>query len=265
MRLKKIEILGFKSFADREVVHVDERVTAILGPNGCGKSNIVDAVRWAMGEQSAKHLRGGGMADVIFAGCATRGPAGLAEVTLTFATEGNAPPPFSDADEVAITRRLFGDGTSEYLVNRIPARLRDITELLLGSGAGTKGYSIIEQGQVGKLVTSKPEDRRHVIDEAAGITRFKAQKVAAQRRMDATRQNLLRVKDVIGELETRLGSLRRQAQKAGSSRSAATTLRGRSRTFGRRSPCETRRWPPSGSCWWKRSGISRRGRSDPTS
>lgn len=214
MKLKKIEVVGFKSFADRQMVVVDEHVTGVIGPNGCGKSNIVDAVRWCMGEQSAKHLRGAGMADVIFAGCASRGPAGMAEVTLTFDNEGPGGPSALDLPEIAITRRLFADGTSEYLINKVPGRLRDITELLMGTGAGTKGYSIIEQGQVGKIVSSKPEERRHLIDEAAGITRFKKQKAAAQRKIEATRTNLLRVTDVVGELEGRLGTLRRQAQKA---------------------------------------------------
>ncbi len=214
MRLKKIEVLGFKSFADRQVVVVDDHVTCVIGPNGCGKSNIVDAIRWCMGEQSAKHLRGAGMADVIFAGCSSRGPAGLAEVTLTFFNEGTAPPPYGDLTEIALTRRLFADGTSEYMINKVPARLRDITDLLAGTGVGTKGYSIIEQGQVGKIVGSKPEERRSIIDEAAGITRFKAQKAAASRKIEATRQNLLRVRDVVIELDDRLGTLRRQAQKA---------------------------------------------------
>ena len=213
MRLKKIEVVGFKSFADRQVVVVDDHVTGVIGPNGCGKSNIVDAVRWAMGEQSAKHLRGSGMADVIFAGCTTRGPGAMAEVTLTFENEGDAPA-YVDQPLIAITRRLYADGTSEYLINKVPSRLRDITELLMGTGAGTKGYSIIEQGQVGRIVNSKPEERRHIIDEAAGITRFKAQKAAAQRKIEATRQNLLRTSDVITELEGRLSTLRRQAQKA---------------------------------------------------
>jgi chromosome segregation protein len=214
MRLKKIEVLGFKSFADRQVLVVDDHVTGVIGPNGCGKSNIVDAIRWSMGEQSAKHLRGTGMADVIFAGCSTRGPAGMAEVTLTFENQGDVTATYLDQPEIAITRRLFADGTSEYLINKVPARLRDITELLTGTGAGTKGYSIIEQGQVGRIVSSKPEERRHVIDEAAGITRFKAQKAAAERKIEATRQNLLRTSDVVTELEGRLTVLRRQAQKA---------------------------------------------------
>jgi chromosome segregation protein len=213
MRLKKIEVLGFKSFADRQVIVVDDHVTGVIGPNGCGKSNIVDAVRWSMGEQSAKHLRGSGMSDVIFAGCASRGPAGMAEVTLTFDNDGREGDTL-EMPQVAITRRLFADGTSEYLINKVPARLRDITELLMGTGAGAKGYSIIEQGQVGKIVTSKPEERRHIIDEAAGITRFKSQKAAAQRKIEATRQNLTRVGDIVSELEGRITSLRRQAQKA---------------------------------------------------
>lgn len=214
MKLKKIQVVGFKSFADRQLIHVDEHVTAVIGPNGCGKSNIVDAVRWCMGEQSAKHLRGSGMSDVIFAGCASRGPAGMAEVTLTLENDTRDLAGGFDMPEIAITRRLFTDGTSEYLINKVPSRLRDITELLMGTGAGTKGYSIIEQGQVGKIVSSKPEERRHIIDEAAGITRFKSQRAAALRKIEATRTNLLRVTDVVTELEGRLGTLRRQAQKA---------------------------------------------------
>jgi len=214
MKLKKIEVSGFKSFADRQVVIVDDHITGVIGPNGCGKSNIVDAMRWCMGEQSAKHLRGSGMADVIFAGCSSRGPGGMAEVTLTFDNSSGDAPTHLEVPEIGITRRLFSDGTSEYLINKVPGRLRDITELLMGTGAGTKGYSIIEQGQVGRIVSSKADDRRHIIDEAAGITRFKSQRAAAQRKIDATRLNLLRVTDVVNELEGRLSTLRRQAQKA---------------------------------------------------
>jgi chromosome segregation protein len=214
MRIKKIEIAGFKSFADREVVHVDDHVTSIIGPNGCGKSNIVDAMRWCLGEQRAKHLRGSGMADVIFAGCSTRGPGQAAEVTLTFENSGQVPASYINFAEIAVTRRLLRDGTSEYLINKVPCRLRDIQELMTGTGAGTRGYSIIEQGQVGRIVSSKPEERRYIIDEAAGITRFKAQKQAAEVKIGQTQQNLLRVRDVLGELEGRLGNLRRQAQKA---------------------------------------------------
>src|SRR5690606_23726952 len=167
------------------------------------------------GEQRAKHLRGGGMADVIFAGCSTRGPAGMAEVTITFENTGEGPAAYLKFSEIAVTRRLYRDGTSEYLINKVPCRLRDINDLLMGTGVSAKsGYSIIEQGRVGQIVTSKPETRRQVIDEAAGITKVKQQKVQAERKIEQTRQNLLRVTDVIGELEGRIGTLKRQAQKA---------------------------------------------------
>ena len=226
MRIKKIEISGFKSFADREVVHIDDHVTAVIGPNGCGKSNIVDAMRWCLGEQRAKHLRGTGMADVIFAGCSTRGPGNAAEVTLTFENSGNVPVAYLNYAEIAVTRRLLRDGTSEYLINKVNCRLRDVQELMTGTGAGTRGYSIIEQGQVGRIVSSKPEERRYIIDEAAGITRFKAQKQAAEVKIGQTQQNLLRVRDVLNELEGRLGNLRRQAQKAERYKRYRSELRG---------------------------------------
>jgi chromosome segregation protein len=225
MRIKKIEVNGFKSFADREVIHVDDHVTAIIGPNGCGKSNVVDAMRWCLGEQRAKHLRGQGMADVIFAGCSTRGPGNAAEVTLTFENNGQVPAAYLNYAEIAVTRRLLRDGTSEYLINKVPCRLRDIQELMTGTGAGTRGYSIIEQGQVGRIVSSKPEERRYIIDEAAGITRFKAQKQAAEKKIEQTQQNLLRVSDVLTELEGRVGNLRRQAQKAERYKRYRTELR----------------------------------------
>jgi chromosome segregation protein len=226
MRIKKIEVVGFKSFADREVVVLDDHVTAVIGPNGCGKSNIVDAMRWCLGEQRAKHLRGGGMADVIFAGSSTRGPAGMAEVTITFDNTGESPAAYLKFSEIAVTRRLYRDGTSEYLINKVPCRLRDINDLLMGTGVSAKsGYSIIEQGRVGQIVTSKPETRRQVIDEAAGITKFKQQKIQAERKIEQTRQNLLRVTDVIGELEGRIGTLKRQAQKAERYKKYRTELR----------------------------------------
>jgi chromosome segregation protein len=353
MRIKRIEIIGFKSFCDRTVLNFKEPITGVVGPNGCGKSNIVDAIRWCMGEQSAKHLRGKAMDDVIFNGSDSRGPANMAEVSLTFeevgfseetlrvaldereeeaktdaaldqepappatteaepaapaaplpgddssgwtlvadadaaeaseaegnaaegkvaegnaaegkVAEGKAPqvgaetstatdktdepdnsikgqadafmaelekkpsateqaqkvltdtPPainFAEYSEVTISRRLFRDGTSNYFLNKTPCRLRDITDFFLGTGVGTKAYSIIEQGRVGMIVSSRPADRRHIIDEAAGITKFKRKKRAAERKLDQTRQNLLRVSDIVTELAKRLGSLRRQAQKA---------------------------------------------------
>jgi chromosome segregation protein len=214
MRIKRLEIQGFKSFADRASLAFGEGITGIVGPNGCGKSNVVDAIRWCMGEMSAKHLRGRAMQDVIFAGSDTRGPLGFAEVTLTFHNDGSVPPQYAPFTEIAVTRRLHRDGTSEYLVNKVPARLRDITDLFLGTGAGTRAYSIIEQGRIGFVVSARPEDRRSLIEEVAGITRFKARKKAAERRFEATEQNLLRVNDIVVELERQLGSLRRQARKA---------------------------------------------------
>jgi len=215
MRIRKLDIQGFKSFADRVSLRFSDGVTGVVGPNGCGKSNVVDALRWVMGEQSAKHLRGAKMQDVIFAGSDARGPTGFAEVSVTFENDGQGvPTEYSHFSEIQVTRRLYRDGDSDYEINKTPCRLKDITELFLGTGIGTKAYSIIEQGQVAVIVKSKPEERRRIIEEAAGITKYKARKQAAQRKMDATNQNLLRITDVIREVQRRLNSLRRQAKKA---------------------------------------------------
>ncbi len=341
MRIKRIEVIGFKSFCDRTVVSITEPVTSIVGPNGCGKSNIVDAIRWCMGEQSAKHLRGRAMDDVIFAGAEGRGPAAMAEVSLTFedvgfshqtlelalgqqasmelpevdaageveagageveagagevdaageveagagevdeveadasasdvasaalvasADSAESALPADDAaaeavvasddeqaasgeasaeverfladkpaaidftkyTEVTVTRRLFRDGTSIYMINKTPCRLRDVTDFFMGTGVGTKAYSIIEQGRIGMIVSARPQDRRALVEEAAGITKFKAKKRAAERRLEKTRQNLLRVSDIVAELAKRMGSLKRQAQKAKRYRRYKTELR----------------------------------------
>jgi chromosome segregation protein len=219
MHIKKLEISGFKSFVDRTVVHFDHDVVGIVGPNGCGKSNIVDAVRWCMGEQSAKHLRGKSMEDVIFNGSDSRGQHGMAEVTLTFDnSEPTAaallPPEFRDYPEIAISRRLFRDGTSEYLINRTQVRLRDVTDLFLGTGVGTKAYSIVEQGRIGQIVSARPEDRRIFIEEAAGVTKYKQRRKQAERKMELTRQNLLRVTDILNEVERNRNALKRQVAKA---------------------------------------------------
>ena len=216
MKIKKLELVGFKSFVDKTVLHFDNDVFAIVGPNGCGKSNIVDAIRWCMGEQSARHLRGRSMEDVIFSGSETRSAHDFAEVTLTFEndTPGELPLEYRDYAELAVTRRLHRTGESEYLVNKTTVRLRDVTDIFLGTGAGTKAYSIVEQGKVGLIVSAKPEDRRLLIEEAAGITKFKARKKQAEKKMELTQQNLLRVGDIVAEIERNITSLKRQAAKA---------------------------------------------------
>jgi chromosome segregation protein len=201
------------------VIHFDHDVIGIVGPNGCGKSNIVDAVRWCMGEQSPKHLRGKSMEDVIFNGSESRGPHGFSEVTITFDNgdrgyAASLPPEFADYPEIAVARRLFRDGTSEYLINRTQVRLRDVQDLFLGTGVGSKAYSIVEQGRIGQIVTARPEDRRLFIEEAAGITKYKKHRRDAERKMDQTRQNLLRVSDIIAEIDRTRSSLKRQAAKA---------------------------------------------------
>jgi chromosome segregation protein len=219
MHIKKLEITGFKSFVDRTVIHFDHDIVGIVGPNGCGKSNIVDAIRWTLGEQSAKHLRGRAMEDVIFNGSESRGPNGMAEVTLTFDNTNpeyaeTLPPEYKDYPEIAVTRRLFRDGTSEYLLNKTQVRLRDVTELFLGTGVGTKAYSIVEQGRIGQIVSSRPEDRRLFIEEAAGVTKYKQRRKQAERKMELTRQNLLRITDIVSEIDRSRASLKRQVAKA---------------------------------------------------
>ncbi len=215
MKIKRVEIHGFKSFVDRVSLDFEQGITAILGPNGCGKSNIVDAIRWSMGEQNAKNLRGRSMEDVIFGGSETRKPLGMAEVTMVFSNEdGLAPAAFREYSEIMVTRRLFRNGDSEYLINKTPCRLLDITELFMDTGIGARAYSIIEQGKIGMILNAKPEDRRFLIEEAAGVTKYKARKKTALRKIEATRQNLLRLGDIVGEVRRQTNSLKRQAQKA---------------------------------------------------
>jgi chromosome segregation protein len=215
MKIRRVEITGFKSFADRVVFSFDDGITGVVGPNGCGKSNVVDAIRWAMGEQSAKHLRGRSMEDVIFSGSESRPPTGMAEVSITFQNDGRlVPPQYAGFADITVSRRLFRDGTSEYEINKAPCRLLDITELFLGTGVGTRAYSIIEQGRIGLIVSAKPEDRRTIIEEAAGVTKYKARRKQAERKLEATEQNMLRLSDLVGEVSRQLGGLERQARKA---------------------------------------------------
>src|SRR5687767_15052551 len=210
--LTRLELVGFKSFADKTRFDFAPGITAVVGPNGSGKSNVVDAVRWILGEQSAKSLRGGEMADVIFNGSSSRKSLGMAEVTVAF---DNARRLLAlDADEVQLTRRVYRDGTGEYLINGQMARLKDFKEMFLGSGAGAGGYTIIAQGRVDELLQASTKDRREIFDEAAGISRFKAKKTETLRKLAVAEANLTRSKDRLDGLESQLRTLRMQAAKA---------------------------------------------------
>ena len=232
MRLSKVTLVGFKSFADRTEVAFDVPIVAIVGPNGCGKSNIVDAIKWVLGEQSAKSLRGGAMMDVIFNGSSTRKPSGMASVTLHFDNpiikhvDGTTSRKLGvDADAVAVTRQLYRDGSSEYLINKQRARLRDIRELFMDTGIGTDAYSIIEQGKVDVMLQSNAVERREIFEEAAGISRFKARKKEAQRKLERTQQNLVVSRQRLEDTEKRLRSVKIQAGRARNYQEYSTTLR----------------------------------------
>ncbi len=217
MRLKKLIVQGFKSFADRTEFVFDSAITGIVGPNGCGKSNVVDAFKWVLGEQSAKSLRGDAMMDVIFNGATGRKPSGMAEVVLVFDNpmrQDNTRTLSLDVDEVHVGRRLFRDGASEYQLNNQTARLKDIRELFFDTGVGVDAYSVIEQGRVSLLLESNPQERRLIFEEAAGISKFKARKKETQRKLERVDQNLLRVTDIVEEVEKRLRSVKVQAGRA---------------------------------------------------
>lgn len=212
MYFKRLEMHGFKSFADPVVIEFHEGMTCVVGPNGSGKSNISDAIRWVLGEQSPKTLRGGKMEEVIFAGSASRKPRGMAEVTLVIDnTNGTLD---IDYSEVSITRRMYRSGESEYLINNAPCRLRDIRELIMDTGIGVDGYSIIGQGRIADIVSNKPESRREIFEEAAGVVSYKTRKLDAERRLETTSTNLLRANDIINEIESRIDDLRNDSEKA---------------------------------------------------
>ena len=211
MHLKKVEIQGFKSFADKIEIDFKEGITAIVGPNGSGKSNISDAIRWVLGEQSVKTLRGSRMEDVIFSGTDNRKALGYAEATITFDNKDGLIP--VDYQEVAITRRMFRSGESEYYINKNSCRLRDIKEMFMDTGVGKDGYSIIGQGKVDEILSSRPEDRRNIFEEAAGIVKYKTKKETAEKKLEKTNENLIRIEDIIGELKKQLDYLKEQSEK----------------------------------------------------
>ncbi len=212
MYLKSIEVQGFKSFANKIVFDFHNGITGIVGPNGSGKSNVADAVRWVLGEQSAKQLRGSKMEDVIFAGTENRKPVGFAFVAITLDNSDHALP--VDYDEVTVSRRVYRSGESEYLINGNSCRLKDVTEMFYDTGIGKEGYSIIGQGQIDKILSGKPDERRELFDEAAGIVKFKRRKATAIKKLENERANLVRVNDILSELEKQVGPLQVQSEKA---------------------------------------------------
>ena len=213
MQLKSLQIQGFKSFPDKTELIFGRGLTAVVGPNGSGKSNISDAVRWVLGEQSTRNLRGEKMEDVIFLGTHNRKPTGFASVSLTI--DNTDRQLAVDADDVTITRRLYRSGESEYRINKTAVRLKDITELLMDTGLGRDGYSIIGKGRIEEIVSSKPGQRREIFEEAAGISKYRYRKAEAEKKLENAYENLLRLKDIMGELEGRLEPLREQSEKAG--------------------------------------------------
>lgn len=235
MYLKALEVQGFKSFPDKTVLNFGEDITAIVGPNGSGKSNISDAIRWVMGEQSSKALRGGKMEDVIFGGTEKRAPVGFAQVTLVLDNTGHLFPSM-DESEVAVTRRYYRSGESEYYINRQSVRLKDMTELFMDTGMGREGYSIVGQGRVDEILSTKSTDRREIFEEAAGISKYRHRKEEAERKLERTEENLVRINDKIAELELQVEPLRMQAETAKNIWSSGT------RCACWRSPCGWKIW-----------------------
>ena len=212
MYLKSIEIQGFKSFANKLLFEFHNGITGIVGPNGSGKSNVADAVRWVLGEQRIKQLRGASMQDVIFSGTELRKPQGFAYVAITLDNSDHQLA--IDYDQVTVSRRLYRSGESEYMINGSACRLKDINELFYDTGIGKEGYSIIGQGQIDKILSGKPEDRRELFDEAAGIVKYKRRKSIAQKKLEDEQANLVRVSDILSELEKQVGPLERQSKTA---------------------------------------------------
>ena len=212
MYLKRLELQGFKSFADKTVLEFMPGITSVIGPNGSGKSNISDAIRWVLGEQSMKSLRGSKSEDIIFAGTQSRKSLGFAEASLVFDNlDGKLPVEYS---EVTVTRKIYRSGESGYFINKIPCRLKDILELFMDTGIGKDGYSIIGQGKIDEILSNKSEDRRHIFEEAAGIVKYRVRKEESEKKLERTKLNLLRINDILAEIETNLDPLKKQSEKA---------------------------------------------------
>ncbi|MFZ0887301.1 MAG: AAA family ATPase, partial [Candidatus Binataceae bacterium] len=216
MRLKSLELIGFKSFLDPTTVSFAPGITAVVGPNGCGKSNVVDAIRWVLGEQAPTRLRGKIIEDLIHAGNDSHPAAGMAEVMLTLEADGNGalPEPCTALSEVAVTRRVYRSGDSEYLINKIPCRLKDITEFFMAAQIHSRGYALIEQGRIEEIIQAKPTELRALVEEAAGLSLFKGRREMSERKLERVRENLSRLDDVLSEIERQLNFARRQAKKA---------------------------------------------------
>ncbi|HPS44007.1 MAG TPA: AAA family ATPase, partial [Treponemataceae bacterium] len=222
MFLKNLEIFGFKSFADRTRIEFADGITALLGPNGCGKSNVVDAVKWVLGEQASKAMRADKMEDVIFNGTESRKALNVAEVTLTIANENGLLN--LDMSEIAIKRRLYRSGESEYYINNAPVKLKDIRELFWDTGVGKAAYSVMEQGKIDQILSSKPEERRYIFEEAAGITRFKVRGAEAERKLEKTEENMRQIEGILGEVKRSYDTLKIQADKTTKYRSLRDSI-----------------------------------------
>lgn len=212
MYLKRLELQGFKSFADKTVLEFKPGITAVIGPNGSGKSNISDSIRWVLGEQSMKSLRGAKSEDIIFAGTQNRKSLGFAEASIVIDnTDGELPVEYA---EVIVTRKIYRSGETGYFINKTPCRLKDILELFMDTGIGKDGYSIIGQGKIDEILSNKSEDRRHIFEEAAGIVKYRARKSESEKKLEQTKLNLLRINDILSEIEAGLDPLRIQSEKA---------------------------------------------------
>jgi chromosome segregation protein len=239
--LKALEMVGFKSFAERTKLVFEPGMMAIVGPNGCGKSNVSDAIRWVLGEQSPKALRGGTMTDVIFNGTDTAKPLAMAEVSLTL-TDCEAVLG-TEYNEVTVTRRVFRSGEGQYFINKAPCRLKDIQRLFMDTGLGTNSYSVMEQGRIDQILSSRPDDRREVFEEASGISKYKADKKEALRKLEHTEANLLRLSDIIKEVKRQIISLQRQVGKARATRACRSNCAGATSGWARGAwPNWTPRW-----------------------